>query len=178
MWQFLWRNIMKSSNVYTLSLRNKRNYRKSSAQSGQFPCYCDGENSVCTTIWWTFERSNLSIWCTGGILPEYRKTKLELINSERKYYRESFKDMLSSREGTWNGDILVTDIRSRKLDASEIHPRRLNTKVLKTHKDGGFGITCGRWFSIITRKRARIPRTHSETGTHRKDRSQCIICRR
>ena len=31
-------------------------------------------------------------------------------------------------------------------------------------------IFCGRWFYNIIRKRLRIPRTHSETGTHRKER--------
>ena len=40
-------------------------------------------------------------------------------------------------------------------------------------------ISCGRWFSNIIRKRLRIPRTHSETGTHRKEReSQRRISRR
>ena len=31
-------------------------------------------------------------------------------------------------------------------------------------------ISCGRWFSNIIRKRLRIPRTHSETGIHYKER--------
>ena len=39
--------------------------------------------------------------------------------------------------GIWKGDILVADIEDlEKLDASDIHPRRLNAKeVLTTHKD-------------------------------------------
>ena len=40
-------------------------------------------------------------------------------------------------------------------------------------------ISCGRWFNNIITKRLRIPRTHSETGTHRKEReSQRRISRR
>ena len=40
-------------------------------------------------------------------------------------------------------------------------------------------ISCGRWFNNIIRKRLRIPGTHSETGTHRKEReSQRRISRR
>ena len=31
-------------------------------------------------------------------------------------------------------------------------------------------ISCGRWFSKIISERRRIPRIHTETGTHRKDR--------
>ena len=31
-------------------------------------------------------------------------------------------------------------------------------------------ISCGRWFSQVIRKRLRIPRTHSETATNRKER--------
>ena len=31
-------------------------------------------------------------------------------------------------------------------------------------------ISCGWWFSNIIRKRLRIPRTHSKTGAHRKER--------
>ena len=48
--------------------------------------------------------------------------------------------MLSSRVIIWKGDILVADIEElKKLDASEIHPRRLNAKeVLTTHKDWEF----------------------------------------
>ena len=62
-------------------------------------------------------------------------------------------------------------------DSSEIYRRRLNAKeVLITQKDGRICISCGRWFSKIIRKRLRIPRPHSETGIHRKEReSQRII---
>ena len=58
-----------------------------------------------------------------------------------------------------------------KLIASETYPRRLNAKeVLITPKRWRIYISCGRWFSNIIRKRLRIPRTHSETGIHRKER--------
>ena len=58
-----------------------------------------------------------------------------------------------------------------KLDASEIHPRRINAKeVLISQKKNWIHIPSSRWYSKIFRKRLRIPRTHSEGGIHRKER--------
>ena len=37
------------------------------------------------------------------------------------------------------------------------------------HKKTRICISCGRWFSNLIRERLRIPRTHSETGIHRKE---------
>ena len=72
----------------------------------------------------------------------------------------------------WKENILIADIEElEKLDASEIYPRRLSAKVLITQKRLRICISCGRWFSEIIRKRLRIPRTHSETGIHRKKKS-------
>ena len=49
--------------------------------------------------------------------------------------------------GTWEGDILIADIEElENLDASEIHPRRLNAKeVLITQRKGEyvFSVTDG-----------------------------------
>ena len=72
----------------------------------------------------------------------------------------------------WEEDISTAVVEElKKLDASEIYPRRLNAKeVLITQKDGELVISCGRWFCKIIKKRLRIPRTHSETGIHRKER--------
>ena len=72
----------------------------------------------------------------------------------------------------WKGDILIAEIEElEKFDASDIHPRRLNAKeVLITHKDGEFVFPVADGSSNIIRKRLRIPRTHSETGIHRKER--------
>ena len=69
------------------------------------------------------------------------------------------------RGGLWEEDILIAEMEElEKLDASEICPRRLNAKeVLITPKRWRIYISCGRWFSKLTRKRLRIPRTHSET---------------
>ena len=73
--------------------------------------------------------------------------------------------------GIWEEKILIAEIEAmEKLDASETCPRRLNAKeVLITPKRWIISISCGRWFSKIIGKRLRIPRTHSETGIHRKE---------
>ena len=74
--------------------------------------------------------------------------------------------------GTWKGIILIADLEELgKLDASEIYPRRVNAKeVLIIHKDGELVFPVADGFSKIIRKRLRIPRTHSETRTHLKER--------
>ena len=63
--------------------------------------------------------------------------------------------------GIWKGDILVADIEVlEKMDASEIHPRRINAKEVLTPQrrdDFIFPIADGK----IARTRSRIPRTHS-----------------
>ena len=65
------------------------------------------------------------------------------------------------------------DWRNETMDASEIFTWRLNAKeVLITPQDGQFVFPYGRWFSKIIRKRLRIPRTHSETEIHRKERER------
>ena len=73
----------------------------------------------------------------------------------------------------WKGDILIAEIEDlEKLDASEIYPRRLNPKeVIITHKDGElvFLVADGS-AKLSERERLRVPRNHSETGIHRKER--------
>ena len=77
----------------------------------------------------------------------------------------------------WKGVILIADIEElQRLDASQ-------KTVCKRSPDNPqrrrICISCGRWFINIFRKRLRIPRIHSETGTHRKKRdSQRRISRR
>ena len=57
------------------------------------------------------------------------------------------------------------------MDASEKIHRRLNAKeVLITPKDGEFVFPVADGSAKIISKRLRIPRTHSETGIHRKER--------
>ena len=85
-------------------------------------------------------------------------------------------------ERIWKGDILVADIEefSKKLGASEILSQKTECKRSPNNPQRRrMSISCGRWFSNIIRKRLRIPRTPSETGTHRKEReSQRRISRR
>ena len=107
-------------------------------------------------------------WNTSQIPSE---TKLEFINSERKYYQESFQDMLCSREnlerrhsGCWYWRIRKIG-RIRNLSQKTECNRSPNNP-----KRPRICISCGRWFSNIMRKRRQIPRTFSETGTHRKER--------
>ena len=69
----------------------------------------------------------------------------------------------------WKGDFSDSRFgRIRKLNASEIHPRRLNAKeVLLTPKRWWIHFPSNRWYSKIVRKRLRIPRIHSQAGTDR-----------
>ena len=59
--------------------------------------------------------------------------------NERRF-GESFQDMLCTRCGIWEEDMLIAEIEElEKLGASETYPRRLNAKeVLITEKDGNF----------------------------------------
>ena len=68
-------------------------------------------------------------------------------------------------------DILTAEIEElEKLDASETYPRRLNAKeVLITLKDGEFMFPVADGSAKLS-GRLRIPRTHSETEIHRKER--------
>ena len=70
-------------------------------------------------------------------------------------------------ERIWKGDILIADLEElENLDASELYPRRINAKeVLIRQKDDEFIFP-----EADGRKILRIPRTHSEAGTNRKER--------
>ena len=116
-------------------------------------------------------------WWNTSQIP--RETKLEFINLAWKYLPGIFPGYALIAGRIWKGDILTADIEElERLDASEIYPRRLNAKeVVITHKRRRICISCGRWFINIFR--LRIPRIHSETGTHREKRdSQRRISRR
>ena len=127
-WQILWRIIMESSNVYTLSLKNKRNCRTSFHDEWKRehqPYYWNPDwmisggrilwnaIAICDmsrTSWQTgklrmdedlgnhsLDQSfHLVHWWNTSQIP--KETKLEFINSVRKYYQVSFQDMLWSRE--------------------------------------------------------------------------------
>ena len=59
-----------------------------------------------------------------------------------------------SRGGVWKEDILTADVEELDiLEASEIYPRRLNTKgVLRTQRKGEIVFPDSRWYSKIVRK--------------------------
>ena len=72
----------------------------------------------------------------------------------------------------WKGNILKADLEDlEKLVASEIYPRRINAKeILIRQKDDNFIFPFADGTAKIVRKRLRIPRTHSTTGTNREER--------
>ena len=105
-WRILWKIIMDSLNVYTLSLRNKRNCRtsKTTSKRGNISCIITvrsgrsvevrlygmlllsakcprspgrREKLVWTKIWRIIHRTNYSIWCTGGISPKLQGRQSE-----------------------------------------------------------------------------------------------------
>ena len=92
-------------------------------------------------------------------LPE---TSQRSTNVVRKCYQEYASDTLCTRGWIWKGDILVADIEElEKMDALEIHPRRINAKeVLTAQRGDEFIFPNSRWYSKIVRTRSRIPRTH------------------
>ena len=99
-------------------------------------------------------------------LPDSARNKARIHQFGKKVSPGIFLGYALIARESWNGDIMIADIEElEKLDASEICPRRVKAQeVFITH------IPSSRWFSNIIRKRLRIPRTHSETGTHRKER--------
>ena len=62
---------------------------------------------------------------------------------------------------------MVADTETfENMDASEIHPRRINAKgVLTPQRREDFIFPTADGYSRIVRKRPRIPRTHSKAGT-------------
>ena len=155
---------MESSNVYTLSLRNKRNCRTSFSTSKRgntsciiairngwlsdsMECYCylwnvqrppgRRENSVRTKIWRIFQRTIYSIW---EYFPNSEWDKAGIHQFGKKALPRIFLGYALIAGEIWQGDILIADIEeSEKLDASGIYPRRLDAKeVLITQKDGEF----------------------------------------
>ena len=69
------------------------------------------------------------------------------------------------------GDSLIAGLEDlKKLDASEIYPRRIKAKeVLISLKRWWIHLPNSRWDSKIVRKRPRFPRTHSKAGKNRKE---------
>ena len=67
----------------------------------------------------------------------------------------------------WKGDILVADLEELEtMDASEVHPRRINTKKNVDDSEGRrIHILSSRWYSKIVWKALRILGTHSKAET-------------
>ena len=97
-----------------------------------------------------------------------RVIKWEITSSKEQFTRYAL-----IAGGLWKGNILNADMEElENMDASEnlfsTNQRKRSidqTRRRRTH------ILIRRWYSKIVRKRLRIPRTHSETGSSRKERN-------
>ena len=98
------------------------------------------------------------------------ETSQGFTNLERKLVAGTFLDYALIAEGIWKGDILVADIEELgNMDASEIHPRRIIAgEVPSPQRREDFILADGT--ARLSGRRPRIPRTHSKTGTDRKER--------
>ena len=89
------------------------------------------------------------------------------------YYLRNDQDLLadgkSQNERRFRKSLCNMPCSRRKFFGKKIF-WLLRLKKLEKLKRERICISCGRWFSKIIRKRLRIPRTHSETGIHRKER--------
>ena len=111
-------------------------------------------------------------WLNLSQIP--RETKREFINAERKYYQGFSAGYASIAGGIWKGRRIRKLGCIRNLSQKTQRKRSPDTSIRRR-----ICISCGRWFSKIIRERLRIPRTHTETGIHRKEReSQRRISRR
>ena len=74
-------------------------------------------------------------------------------------------------EEIWKGDIQIA-AELKKLDASEICPRRVNVKevLISTKRRSVQILRNSRWYSKIVTRRLRIPRYHSKAETYRMER--------
>ena len=88
-------------------------------------------------------------------LPNSKGDTARIHQFGKKVFPGFLKGYASIAGEIWTGDILIADIEElEKLDASEIHPRRLNAEeVLITTKRRRICISCGRWFSKIIREK-------------------------
>ena len=130
-WQVLWRIIKESSNKYTSSIRDKRNFRTSYSTS-------KGRNISCIsaipTGWWMVVRFyEMLLQSAKWRRPPGRRE----ISKWTKIWGILLGHALFARR-IWEEDFLTAEIEElEKLDASETYPRRLNAKeVLTTPKDG------------------------------------------
>ena len=130
-WQALWRIIKESSNKYTLSIRDKRNFRTNCTTSKRRNISCI---SAIPTGWWMVVRFyEMLLQSAKWRRPPGRRE----ISKWTKIWGILLGHALFARR-IWEEDFLTAEIEElEKLDASETYPRRLNAKeVLTTPKDG------------------------------------------
>ena len=183
---------MESSNVYTLSLRNKRNCRTGfstskkegtsavSLQSGlddewwsdSVECYCDlrnvqdlladGKTPYERKFGESFKGPIIPFGALVEYLPNSERDKARIHQLGKKVLPTIFPRYALIAGRIWEGDILVG---IRNLSQKTECKRSLNNPQRRR-----ICVSCGRWYGDVIRKRLRIPRTHSETGEHRKER--------
>ena len=129
------------------------------------------ENSLLTKILGVIQRTTYSIRCTAGISPNLRERQTENSSIREESIIRNFDWMCFDRGENLEGR--HSDCwywRIGKLDASDIHSRRLNAKeILKKPTRRRICISCGRWYGIIIRKGLRSPRIHPEAAMDRKE---------
>ena len=178
----MWRIIMESSNFHTSSIRDERDCWKAVRRVKE------GTSAVLPQFdekWWA--DSTECHWFLGNVQTSWKKGKLHMktiwrIIRKAKWYlleqwlsiirfqceiNQDYINLALIAGGIWKRDILIADMEhNRKLSLG------INVKeVLISQKEKN---SYSRQYSKIVRKRLRIPRTHSEAGTYRKERrSQC-----
>ena len=81
--------------------------------------------AIWRTIWW----ENNSFAIVGGISPDFRERPEPTPSIWFKKFLPGILIGYVYAGGIWKGDILVADVEDlEKMDASEIHARRLNAK--------------------------------------------------
>ena len=114
----------------------------------------------------TIHKPNNSFWSNGGKSSEFVRDQSRLYQFGKNDFG-IFPGYELTAVKFWKRDIQIAD---GKLDASEIHPRRINAKeVMISQKKSEFiHLFCG-WYNKLFKKRTRIPMTHSKVGNNRKE---------
>ena len=138
----------------------------------------NAKSQIWTKIWWIIQRTNYTFWRIGWKFPKtQREMKHEFINLKEIIMMIFGYALLTV--WIWEEDILIIDIeKSKKRGSMKQGISASRNTFQKTEcerspdnpKRWRICISCGRWFSKITKEKLRIPRTHSETGIHREDR--------
>ena len=106
-----------------------------------------------------------------GYLPNSERDKARILQCERNCY-EKFYWLCCIRGEKFGRKILwLLLLKNWKiLASSNLFQKTECERSPDNPKIWRICISCGRCFSKIIRERPRIPRTHSETGNHRKER--------